>query len=345
MAELKRRTDMFHRLGAGPGDLALDAWAQARLADLKIDTVVPDPDNPRRAFDEESLRSLARSLKANGLVQPIIVRPGEGGSHVIVAGERRWRAARLAGFVSIRAIVRPGLGDAAARMFSQIAENEDREQLTNRDMAGAIARLVTLGNTHAQIAETIGLDRARVTRLNALADLPSDLDPLLDTIAVDPLYELLAHYKRSPEEVRAFLATNPAPTRAAIRDLAQSTNQTAKQISERGLPRREVTIGAEPDVASVLKGASVKTSPPVDPDVAAAVTPRREDCSPANKASRANTADKQAPIRIAVRHADYGDGWLVRAGEVMPDRLPVFYGELGETIQTLLGELVILAID
>lgn len=308
MSELNRRTAMFQRQPQAHPDLAVDAAAQARLADLRIDSVDPDPENPRRQFDEDALASLAQSIRTNGLIQPIVVRPGVEGRHVIIAGERRWRAARLAGAISIKALIRPNLQEAVALLFAQIAENEDREPLTPREQVQSVARLVSLGVALKEIAERRGMDPSRVTRIHALAELPPDLDPLLDTMAIDPLYELLQHHKRDPEPVRDLLTRDPSPTRAAVRSLSE--------------PKPPQAALTEPKLAPAQ----------VAPDLVPP-TPRQ-------------ATDKPSPTRITVRvrHDDYGEGRVVGSPTVLPDRLPILFDHQAEPIQTALVELTIVAV-
>lgn len=312
MSELNRRTAMFNRSPMGQQDLAVDAVAQARLADLKLDGIEPDPGNPRRHFDQAALEALAESLKRAGLIQPIVVRPGEGGRHIIIAGERRWRAARIAGFVSIKAIIRPNLQEAAALLFAQIAENESREPLNTRELVDAVARLVALDVPLKEIAEKLGLSPSRVSRIHALATLPGDLEAALDTMGIDPLYELFQHYKRDPEPARELLAREAAPTRAAVRSLGASQGQ------------------ATPDDAEGQRLAPAQVSSP-------------------SAAIPDHTLAKKPPVvsgRVAVlvRHADYGEGRVVAASIVLPDRLPVLFDGQGEPIQTALTELTIIAV-
>jgi len=306
MSEVNRRTAMFSRPTAAHPDLAIDAATQARLVDLKIESVQPDPDNPRRQFDETAINALAETIKANGLIQPIVVRPGEGGAHIIIAGERRWRAARAAGFASIKAIIRPALQDAATLLFAQIAENESREPLSARDLVEAISRLTKLGVSQKDIAAKLGIDKSRVTRINALGDLPSALEHFLDTMAIDPLYELLQHHKRNDAAVQDLLSRDPNPTRSAIRSLGTS------------------------------KGEGGNT-PSVDSDGPA------EKIAPAQLGGAHRSHARRVAVRV--RHTEYGEGRVVQSPAVFGDRLPVLFDGHDELIQTALGELIILAVE
>src|SRR5205807_3383436 len=102
------------------------AQAAGELRELPVDEIQPNPDQPRQRIDPDGLASLAESLKARGVLQPVLVRPRDPGGYELIAGERRWRAARLAGLQTIPAIVRSG-SDGAASLELALIENMARE--------------------------------------------------------------------------------------------------------------------------------------------------------------------------------------------------------------------------
>jgi ParB family transcriptional regulator, chromosome partitioning protein len=140
---------------------------------------------PRREIHQEPLEELAASIKANGVIQAIVVRPlpaGSGGAakYEIVAGERRWQAAKLAGLTDIPVIVRP-LSDKEAVAVALI-ENIQREDLTSAEEARALKRLIEeYSLTHTEVAETVGRSRAAVSNLIRLLDLPAPVVDLIDS--------------------------------------------------------------------------------------------------------------------------------------------------------------------
>lgn len=143
----------------------------AGLRLIPVEQIVPNRRQPRVDFDDASLTALAESIKSAGLMQPIMVRPSDVGFELI-AGERRWRAAKLIGLQSIPAVVRPVDDQTAAELA--IIENVQREDLNPIERAQALRRLAdefTL--THQQIADKVGLDRASVSNLLRLSDLDS----------------------------------------------------------------------------------------------------------------------------------------------------------------------------
>jgi ParB family chromosome partitioning protein len=153
------------------------------LLTLTVDAIEPNPDQPRRRFDEEGLAALAESLKARGVLQPVLVRPRPAGGWELVAGERRWRAAKLAGLAEIPAVVRPG--DDAASLELALIENMAREDLNPVEQARACAALVEeLSLSREDVGRRVGRSRVSVSNLLRLLDLPDEAHELLETGAL-----------------------------------------------------------------------------------------------------------------------------------------------------------------
>jgi ParB family chromosome partitioning protein len=158
---------------------------EAELRDVPIDLVVPNPQQPRRTFEEGPLVALAGSLKDRGVLQPVLVRPVPGGTYELIAGERRWRAAQLAGLDTIPAMVRPH--DDAESLELALIENMAREDLNALEAARAVAALVEdLGLTREEVGRRIGRSRAAISNLLRLLELP---DEALALIAAGALSE------------------------------------------------------------------------------------------------------------------------------------------------------------
>src|SRR5271165_940490 len=148
------------------------------LRELPVELISPNPRQPRRRFDQEALASLAGSLGERGVLQPVLVRPKAGGTYELVAGERRWRAARMAGLEAIPALVHER-EDAEALELALI-ENMAREDLNPVEQARACAALVEeLGLTREQVGRRVGRSRVAVSNLIRLLDLPDDVIDLL----------------------------------------------------------------------------------------------------------------------------------------------------------------------
>jgi ParB family transcriptional regulator, chromosome partitioning protein len=169
--------------GMGRGLAAIlstsEVEVSSELRELPLDLIVANPDQPRRTFDERALAGLAESLKERGVLQPVLVRPVAGGTYELIAGERRWRAAQLAGLDAMPAIVRPD--DDAASLELALIENMAREDLNPLEEARACAALIEdLGFTREEVGRRIGRSRVAVSNLLRLLDLPDLALMLID---------------------------------------------------------------------------------------------------------------------------------------------------------------------
>jgi len=166
-------TDAPSTTGGSPAvvDLSVESKDQApAVRVLPTDQIRPSSSQPRQHFDEDALKELGASIKAAGLMQPIVVRPDAKGGFELVVGERRWRAARLIGLASLPAVVRE-IDDRTAAEWALI-ENIQREDLNPLERADAFRRLINEhGLTHRQVADRVGLDRSTVSNLLRLHEL------------------------------------------------------------------------------------------------------------------------------------------------------------------------------
>ena len=145
--------------------------AEGELILVDLNDIAPNPDQPRKNFDEEKLKELADSIKAQGVIQPLVLTPVTGG-YQIIAGERRWRAARLAGIKEVPCIVRK-LTDEQKALLT-IIENMQREDLDPIEEAEGLNRMAeTYGLTHEQIARSVSKSRADITNSLRLLKLPA----------------------------------------------------------------------------------------------------------------------------------------------------------------------------
>jgi ParB family chromosome partitioning protein len=143
----------------------------AQLREVSVDAVVPNPKQPRQVFDEEALEELSHSVREFGLLQPIVVRENPDGGYELIMGERRLRAARVAGLETVPAIVRDTTDDAMLR--DALLENIHRVQLNPLEEAAAYQQLLEeFGATHEELASKIGRSRSQVTNTIRLMKLP-----------------------------------------------------------------------------------------------------------------------------------------------------------------------------
>ncbi len=154
-------------------------YSREKLSLLAVNVIQRGKYQPRRDMNPDTLEDLANSIRAQGVIQPIVVRHLLGGRYEIVAGERRWRAAQMAGLTEIPAIIKD-IPDEAAVAIALI-ENIQRESLTPIEEAAALQRLLNeFSMTHQQVADAVGKSRASVTNLLRLLSLPDEIRTLLE---------------------------------------------------------------------------------------------------------------------------------------------------------------------
>lgn len=181
---------MVKKPGLGRGlDMLLsstisDSKKDSELKNLPVEKICKGEYQPRLSIDPDALQDLAESIKAQGLVQPVVVRRLDSGDYELIAGERRWRASQIAGLHTIPAIIRDIPDQAAAAM--SLIENIQREDLNPLEEALAMSRLIAdFGLTHQQTADSVGRSRAAVSNLLRLIDLEDKTKELLDTRQLD----------------------------------------------------------------------------------------------------------------------------------------------------------------
>jgi len=228
-------------LGKGLAALLPDApkgEEGGHLIELDPERIDPNPDQPRQHIDEAKLAELAQSMTEQGIVQPLVVRRA-GSRYQIIAGERRWRAARKAGLAKVPVLVREA--SDAELLEIALVENIQREELNPIEEAAAYRRLVAeLGYSQEQVAARGGKDRSTIANLLRLLRLPSEIRALI------------AEQKLSPGHARALLA---------LEDAALQT-QVAAEVVDKGLSVRDV----ERRVKAATRPKVVKEPPRKDPN-------------------------------------------------------------------------------
>ena len=152
--------------------------AAPELRRLPVDLIAPNPRQPRQTFDQEALQGLSESVRERGVIQPVLVRPCPGGTYELIAGERRWRAAQLAGLELVPAVVAPYEDRESLELA--LIENMAREDLNPIEEARACSLLVDeLGLTREEVGKRVGRSRVAVSNLMRLLDLPDEVLDLL----------------------------------------------------------------------------------------------------------------------------------------------------------------------
>jgi ParB family transcriptional regulator, chromosome partitioning protein len=223
------------RRGMGRGLAAILPETNAggpELRELEVTQIEPNPDQPRVTFDAAALDALAGSIGSVGLLQPLIVRPLDDGRYELVAGERRWRAARKAGIDRVPAVVRTSPEDE--RLQAALIENMVREDLNPVEEARACAALVDdLGISKEELARRVGRSRAAISNLIRLLDLP------------DQVLTLLEQSQLSEGHGRAILQVRDQDRRARLAKQAAAEGWSVRETERHATegPRRRKPSG------------------------------------------------------------------------------------------------------
>jgi ParB family chromosome partitioning protein len=286
MAAAKRRG-----LGARDLDVLLGvpeteaSESEGELRQIGLARIQPGKYQPRQVMDEDRLAELAASIKAQGVIQPIVVRPIGAQRFEIIAGERRWRAAQLAGLTEIPAIVRDAADQAVVAMA--LIENIQREELSPLEEAQALQRLIIeFKLTHQQVADAIGRSRAAVSNLLRLQELPPEIKRLLEQRKLE-----MGH-------ARALLTLEPK--------LALGL---ARQAAEHGWTVRELETAVR-EAQTVPKGKAKTTAIARDADIVALERELAEKL--AAKVSIQHGRDGRGKLVVAYHSVDELEGILER---------------------------------
>jgi ParB family chromosome partitioning protein len=228
-----------------PAEAPLPATPSAgAVANLAVDVIDPNPVQPRTTFNAERLAGLAQSLKTSGMLQPLLVR-SHGQRYQLVAGERRWRAARLAGLKEVPALIQDISDDRL--LETTLVENIQREDLNLIETAQAFERLSReFGLTHEEIARRTGKDRATITNLLRLLKLPRDVQ------------QLLAEHRLSMGHAKAILGLPDDQLQRRVAEKVASQGLSVRQV-ERLVQRMTATREPGP-VEAALEDPNVKAA-------------------------------------------------------------------------------------
>lgn len=238
-----------------PGSQLPDAPPEAGLSMVAVTDVVASRYQPRRVFDEEALNELASSIKSQGLMQPVVLRSRPHGGYELIAGERRWRAARIAGLLHIPAVIRDVTDEQASAMA--LIENIQREDLNPLEEARALERLKDeFGLTQQQVGDAIGKSRVAVTNLLRLLNL------------CPPVRDMLLAGEIEMGHARALLPLDPLDQERLARVVA--TKALSVRATEALVRDRHKPVGASPrnaakdaDTARLERELSDKVGAPV----------------------------------------------------------------------------------
>jgi ParB family transcriptional regulator, chromosome partitioning protein len=220
-----------------PSEVGTIGGEVPRLVDLPVDSISPNPHQPRVHFDEESLAELAASIRQIGVLQPVLVRPVGESAYELVAGERRWRAARRAGLAVIPAIVRTT--DDLGSIERALVENLHRDDLAPLEEAAAYQQLIEdFDLTHEQVANRVGKSRSAVTNTLRLMSLPAGIQHLLadGRLTAGHARALLGTPDRALQEQLARQAAAENWSVRMLEDMVRQGGETSSRVTP--LPTR-----------------------------------------------------------------------------------------------------------
>lgn len=242
LANLKKSIENFK----GKGDYAKLTSKSGSFYDFDVDIISPDPNQPRKNFDETALQELADDLKKNGLIQPIVVRddPDNVGKFIVVAGERRLKAAKLAGFKKIRSIL--STYDSSQLGYVQIAENAKRDNLKFYEMAEFIVSRADAGEKQADIAEKLGISKTRTSEYMSWRDAPPFFKESKEKFpSMRAFYDLVKLYAEYPVAVADFINQSESISKVDItalkKKLTEPDTEEKSTDSEVQNPAFEIT--------------------------------------------------------------------------------------------------------
>ena len=216
--------------GLGKGLDAIFAENNAESAEgavsIRISEIEPNREQPRKEFDSEALSELADSISQHGVLQPLLLRPMLSGGYRIVAGERRWRAARMAGLSEVPAVIRE-MTDAEEMLFALI-ENLQREDLTPLEEARGYRTLIEAQDfTQEEVSKAVGKSRPAITNALRLLNLPEDIQGMLERGEITAGHARTLLSFKSQEDMR--LGAQKAKDGASVREL----EALAKRLNEK----------------------------------------------------------------------------------------------------------------
>ena len=213
---------------------------------VKLNEIEPNRGQPRKDFDEQALSELADSISKHGLIQPITVRPTTGGTYQIIAGERRWRACRMAGLEEVPVVIKEI--DDKTLMELALIENLQREDLNAVEEAFGYKNLIdTYGLTQEQVAEQVGKSRSTVTNALRLLNLyDAELEALrLGTISAGHARALLSCDDEETRKRMLLLASDGA----SVRDLEKMASSSKKANKPSGVKKKKDTYYSEVELS------------------------------------------------------------------------------------------------
>lgn len=216
----------------------IESGAHPSYLEIPVEDIRPNPDQPRSRFDDEGLEELAASIREVGVLQPVVVTRDDQGHHYLIAGERRWRAARRAGLGTIPAVVRGASGDST--LVEALVENVQRQDLTPLEEAHAYRQLLeNTGMKQEEVAERVGKSRSAISNTLRLLQLPGTVQSMID------------NGRLSAGHARALLGLEDERYAGYLAEKAAAEGWSVRQVEDAVRDRKE--MGRPPAARSVTQ--------------------------------------------------------------------------------------------
>ena len=234
--------------------------AREGFAEIPIDQLRPNPRQPRHRFDDEALAELASSIQRHGVLQPLLVSEDGPERYLLVTGERRWRASRIAGLTVVPAVIRERLEDAD-QLELALVENLQRRDLTPLEEARAFEHLrKSLGLSQAEIATRVGMDRSTIANSLRLLKLPAVVQELVEggDLSAGHGRALLAF---ADDDDRLLWASRAVEEALSVRDVERAAHDARSKSSA---PRRKTAPARDPNLVAAEEKLSLRLGAPVE---------------------------------------------------------------------------------
>lgn len=317
------------------------------MRDVELEVIKADPQQPRKEFDEDALKELAESIKTHGLIQPIVLRPSpdKEGEYYIIAGERRFRAVKLNGAKTIRAIVKKTLKSEGIG-YVQMAENIKRANLTVVEISEFICRHIEAGEKQAEIAEKLGLNKGVVSQYASWPGLPECIKGAINSKklgSIQSAYALFKTWEDYPEETEKFISENEKISQAEAKKFdpqslfkqtfqdQEDISQPSDQVSDEPVLDTSVSPATEDKVASEESDNKPEEA---DSESEEAETVNSEeglkeeietpeDCGSIDNYEKKTTTDEKERLDVSEELETAADGFLQKQSEESTYKKPV----------------------
>ena len=291
------------------------------MRDVEVEFIKADPQQPRKEFDEDALKELAESIKAHGLIQPIVLRPSpdKDGEYYIIAGERRFRAVKLNGAKTIRAIVKKTLKPEEIG-YVQMAENVKRANLSVVEIAEFICRHIDAGEKQNFIAENLGIDKGQVSKYASWNEMPEEIKEAVRSKklgSIQAAHALFKVWEENPKETVEFIESKGRISTAEAKNFDPKSWYVQTFQDQEDISQPSDQVSDEP----VL---DTSVSPATKDIVASEESENKpEECGSIDNYEEKTTTDEEERLDVSEELETAADDFLQKQSEESTYKKPV----------------------